>query len=197
MTPKVSTTTNDTKTKVTAGEKGDRDLDFRSRGDSAAMNNSADPVLVVDELEAALVQLHQAEEKEKRALADYQNVVRRSRDERVQLISLANADLIENLLQPLDHLEMAAQQLNNPGLNMVVQQFATTLQNFGLEEIFVQDLPFDVATMEVIDKEVEDGETVVTVISKGYRLNGKVIRHARVVVGTPATRSAGIGTNSN
>ncbi|MCC6710854.1 MAG: nucleotide exchange factor GrpE [Candidatus Pacebacteria bacterium] len=126
-------------------------------------------------------QLHQAQEKEKRSLADYQNLLRRTQEERLKSIKLANQTLLEELVQPLEHLEMAAGQLNDPGLNMVLGQLKKVLTEAGLAEIEVMGKEFDVNLMEVVEKQAE-GNKVVKVVRKGYLLNGVVIQHAKVVL---------------
>jgi molecular chaperone GrpE len=138
------------------------------------------------ELQAELKKLSDrvaaAEDKEKRALADYQNLVRRTQEERSRLVKLAGREFASSLLQPLDHLSLAAAQLQDKGLDMVVQQFWKTLQEQGLEEMELMNQPFDPELMEVVDKQGE-GDTVQKVIKKGYRLNGDVIQVAQVVIG--------------
>ncbi len=126
-------------------------------------------------------QLHQAQEKEKRSLADYQNLLRRTQEERLKSIKLANQTLLEELVQPLEHLEMAAGQLNDPGLNMVLGQLKKVLTEAGLAEIEVMGKEFDVNLMEVVEKQGE-GNKVAQVVRKGYLLNGVVIQHAKVVL---------------
>lgn len=131
-------------------------------------------------------QLVRAQESEKRAQADYQNLVRRSREERSQLISFAEAELIGDLLEPLEHLEMAAEQLNDSGLRMVVTQLWQALSRHGLEKIDVMDQPYDLESMEAveIDQSVSESDArVIKVVKSGFRLNGKVIQHAKVVLG--------------
>ncbi len=120
-------------------------------------------------------------EREKRALADYQNLQRRSQEERMAFIKMANKDFCQALLQPLEHLSMAAANINNQGLDMVIEQFWKELKEFGLEELEVLDQKFDVNLMEVVDKKGE-GERVVEVVRKGYKLNGEVIQHAQVIL---------------
>jgi molecular chaperone GrpE len=132
----------------------------------------------VEELEQ---QLQQAQEKEKRSLADYQNLLRRTQEERLKSIKLANQTLLEELVQPLEHLEMAAGQLNDPGLNMVLGQLKKVLTEAGLAEIEVMGKEFDVNLMEVVEKQGE-GNKVAKVVRKGYLLNGVVIQHAKVVL---------------
>jgi len=133
----------------------------------------------VAELETALVA---SAEREKRVLADYQNVVRRSQEDRIRFIKMAASEFVESLLAPLDHLSLAATQLQDAGLNMVIAELWQVLKTQGLEEIEVLNKPFDVSVMEVVDKQGKASK-VTSVVSRGYRLNGEVIRHAKVVLG--------------
>jgi molecular chaperone GrpE len=155
---------------------------------------AATPNSVVTELqqqlEQALAMAHQATENERRAKADYQNLVRRNQEERGQLVKFATKALASDLLQPLDHLSLAAAQLNDPGLNMVIGQFWQVLNDHGLTVIDPVGQPFDLATMEAVDNGEKkaaaksDEELRVTkVVTKGYKLNGEVIQFARVILG--------------
>lgn len=126
-------------------------------------------------------ELQNAQEREKRVLADYQNLQRRSMEERAAFIKMANKDFCQVLLQPLEHLSLAAANIQDQGLNMVVEQFWKELRDFGLEEIEVTGQKFDLNTMEVVDKQ-GDGEKVAKVVRKGYKLNGEVIQHAQVIL---------------
>jgi len=127
-------------------------------------------------------QLQQSQEREKRVLADYQNLVRRQRDERMSLVKMASKDFVESLLQPLENLSRAAEQLNDQGLNMVVNQLWQALKDQGLEEIDVMGKKFDLDTMEVVEKK-GNSEKVIDVVNRGYCLNGEVVAHAKVVLG--------------
>ena len=126
-------------------------------------------------------QLAESLEREKRVLADYQNLVKRNREERIKFLQLANQSLVETLLSPLEHLSLAAEQIEDQGLNMVIRDFWQVLEEAGVEEIYPKGEKFDLETMEVTDKK-GDGETVAEVVKRGYRLNGQVIRHAKVIV---------------
>lgn len=136
---------------------------------------------VQEELASLKEKLQLSEEREKRILADYQNLQRRSQAERLAFIKMANRDFCQVLLQPLEHLSMAAANIKDRGLDMVVEQFWKELRDFGLEEIEVLGKKFDVSTMEVVDKKGE-GEEVVEVVRKGYSLNGEIIQHAQVIL---------------
>lgn len=149
---------------------------------------------LVQQIEALEVELNLAKEKERRAVADYQNLVRRSGEERNRIAKLAALDVVEVMLEPLSHLSLASEQLNDQGLRMVVDQLWRKLNEIGLEEINPMGQPFDVNTMEAIldptiktedlAKKDEKNLThkVSKVVAKGYKLNGEVVRHAKVIV---------------
>jgi molecular chaperone GrpE len=147
---------------------------------------------LTEALEQAQAHQLRAEEAEKRAKADYQNLVRRNQEERTQFVKFATKELMSDLLQPLDHLSMAAAQLNDTGLNMVIDQLWQRLQQHGLQAIDPVGQPFDVATMEAVEGKTEENNTsdnqpaekmvVGKVVTKGYILNGEVIQFARVIL---------------
>jgi molecular chaperone GrpE len=133
----------------------------------------------VKELEQALLQ---CQERERRALADYQNLQRQNQQQRANLVKLANADLLLAILEPLEHLSTANEQIQDEALKMIVNQFWKRLNEMGLEEIEVLGKKFDLETMEAVEKEGK-GDKVVKVLRKGYRLNGEIIQHAQVILG--------------
>ncbi len=139
------------------------------------------PPTDLEPAEELIAQLQTAAEKEKRALADYQNLVRRTQEDRAKLIKLANQELITALLQPLEHLELAVRQQADQGVEMVLEQLKRTLAEFGLAEIEVEGKDFDVNTMEAAEGSQEGGK-VKQVLRKGYTLNGTVIQHSKVIL---------------
>lgn len=123
------------------------------------------------------------EEQLKRALADYQNLERRVAEEKRLLSELYSAIIIEKFLPILDNLENAQKHLNDQGLAMVISQFNDVLSSEGVEEIKAEGQNFDPRiheAVEIIESE-EDGK-VAKVISKGYKINDKVIRPVKVAV---------------
>lgn len=124
----------------------------------------------------------QLEAKATRAMADYQNLVRRQQEDRGKLIALANENLIGDLLEPLEHLSLAAEQIKEPGLEMVIKQFWQKLAEHGLTEINPLGEKFNVETMEVVDHD-QQGDVVVTVVKRGYKLGNHVIQYAKVILG--------------
>lgn len=127
----------------------------------------------------------------KRALADYQNLERRSQEEKVNTRKLAARELIIRLLPTLDSLNDARKHQKDEevrpelveGLELCIQKFEKALKEEGLEEIETDNKNFDPSLMECV--EVEEGEEeskVKDTVLTGYRLNGIVIRPAKVKV---------------
>ena len=119
----------------------------------------------------------------KRALADYQNLERRVNEERTLLSQLSSALVIEKFLPVLDNLENAQKHLNDEGLALVIKQFKDVLIAEGVEELEAEGAEFDPNLHEAAEVVAgESDNTVVKVFSKGYKINDKVIRPARVAV---------------
>ncbi|WP_232827018.1 nucleotide exchange factor GrpE [Chitinophaga deserti] len=127
--------------------------------------------------------------------ADFDNFRKRNAKERVELINTANKEVIIALLDVLDDSERAAKQLEssaganaaNEGVMLVFNKFQNILQSKGLKamealhEEFNPDLHEAVTEIPAPTEELKG--KVIDVLQKGYYLNDKIIRHARVVVG--------------
>jgi len=148
---------------------------------SKKLSKSTNTLQFQKQLKDLRAQLVQTQEREKRALADYQNLLRRTQEDRLKLIKMANYELVTTLLQPIEHLSLAVEQLPEKGLKMAFNQLQQTLNEFGLEEIEVKGKKFDLETMEAAEGSQEGGK-VIQILRKGYRLNGNVIQHAKVVL---------------
>lgn len=157
-----------------------------SPDDNQQQDQDSAPLSLEDQILELHSKLKLAQESEKRVLADYQNLLRRTREEKVEWARLANLELVEAMLEPLRNLSLAAKSLNDQGLDMVITQFWQKLNDQGLEEISADQVlnqPFDVETMEAVERKGE-GELVIEVLTPGYKLNDRVITHARVIVGS-------------
>lgn len=128
-------------------------------------------------------QLQEAQSKVLRAQADYQNLQKRNLQEKERFVWLARKDSVESFLEPLENLERAAAHLNDSGLNMVVDGFKAALKKLGVEQINPAGQEFDAHTMEVVAKQGE-GNQVLNVARKGYKIGQQIIRPAQVIVGS-------------
>lgn len=137
----------------------------------------------MDDLTGLQEKVAALEESLRRAMADYRNLERQSREERVQLREQACRDLMIDLLPTLDHLNMAVDHKPDPVLGMILSDMQKILAAYGLERIWARNKPFDPDTMEAVGEGPGKVGEVVREEQMGYALNGRVIRHAKVVVG--------------
>jgi len=122
-----------------------------------------------------------------RALADYQNLLKQTGREKEDFVKYALTDFLHNVLPVYDHLKMAMnglseEEMKNPwaqGVGHVLKQFKDVLSQHGIEEIKTTGEKFDHETMEALEGQ---GEMIKKEVMPGYKLNGKVIRPAKVVV---------------
>lgn len=126
----------------------------------------------------------------KRAKAELLNYKKDEAKRFEQIIRLANEGLIKDLLVTLDSFDLGLAALEKEGLAqkgmyLIQSQLTDILKNHGLEVISVSvGQPFNPAIQEAI-VEVESDKpsgTVIEEVEKGYLLNGRVIRPARVKV---------------
>lgn len=122
-------------------------------------------------------------EKWKRALADYHNLEKRIKQERQSFIKFSNSSLIDKLLSVVDSLEKTQDHLKDKGLDLAIDQFKSILTSEGVEEIKALKQKFNPETMDCAEV-VNGPENIITeVLQKGYYLNGKILRPAKVKVG--------------
>jgi len=121
-------------------------------------------------------------QKSLKSMADYHNLVKRQQKQQAQLAQVVSGDFIQSLIQPLEHLALASDHLNDHGLKMIVSEFWQALKERGVKEVNPLGEEFDENTMEAVENRGK-GNRVKQVLSRGYLLNGKVIKHAKVAVG--------------
>ena len=121
-----------------------------------------------------------------RTLADYQNLQTRSIKEKQEFAKYANEQLIHEIIPVYDNLKTSVEHFKNnedsswlEGIKYVIKQFDDVLKGVGLETIETLGKPFDYNTMEAMEGK---GKKVKKQIQCGYKLNGKIIRPAKVVL---------------
>lgn len=127
--------------------------------------------------------------------AEFDNFRRRTNKEKLDIISTAGEGVLRDLLPVLDDFERAIE--NNKkvddldsvkeGFNLIFHKFKTTMEAKGLKPMDSVGEVFDVEIHEAIanvpvEKKKQKGK-VIEAVEKGYYLNDKVIRFAKVVVG--------------
>ena len=125
----------------------------------------------------------------KRALADYQNLQKRSAEERQNWIRAANKELLLRLFPVLDTLMLAYKHDQNNSIKVCIGQFHDTLKAEGVTRIKTEGEKFNPETMECVT--TTDGEEgkVIEEIRAGYLIYDKLLRPAQVIVGKKEERS--------
>ena len=127
--------------------------------------------------------------------AEKENLQKRFEREKESLIKYGNEKVLSGLLSVVDNLGLTLNAIANDedekiknifvGIEMVSQQFAEVLKNNGLEEIKSVGESFDPNCHEALMQREEEGKDagiILEEVQKGYRLNGRVVRAAKVII---------------
>jgi molecular chaperone GrpE len=153
-----------------------------------------DPIENDEETERLRAQVSELNDRYLRQVAEFENFKRRNARERIEMIQTAGKDVIVDLLDVLDDSERAQKQLETSedlaqireGIKLVFNKLRNSLSSKGLKPIDSLNKEFNVDQHEAVT-EIEAGDEmkgkVVAEVQKGYYLNDKIIRFAKVVVG--------------
>lgn len=148
-----------------------------------------------NELEKLKEELQAQKEKYLRLFAEFDNFRKRSARESLELRQTAGKEVIQSLLDVLDDCDRAERQLQNEdsvgtakeGILLVFNKLRSILQSRGLKSMQSIHTDFDVEKHEAITEVPVQDESlkgkVIDEVQKGYYLNDKIIRFAKVVVG--------------
>jgi molecular chaperone GrpE len=155
-----------------------------------------EPATGENELEKLEAELQEQKDKYLRKVAEFENFKRRNAKERIELIQTAGREVIIDLLDVLDDCERAQKQIENSeeikkeikdGVLLVFNKLRNTLAAKGLKamETIHQEFNSDLheAVTEIPAPTDELKGKIIDEVVKGYYLNDKIIRHAKVVVG--------------
>ena len=132
----------------------------------------------------------------RRMKAEYENSRKRSELQYLERLENEKVSIMKEFILVCDNLDRAAASPSSgegrdewkKGLDMVLKQFKSVLTRFGVSEIDPMNAAFDPNEHEALlvseNTDVRH-ETVAAVLEKGYRLNSKIIRHAKVRVDKP------------
>jgi molecular chaperone GrpE len=159
------------------------------------MQHLDDTIEEEDEIEKLKAELNDAKDKNLRLVAEFDNFRKRNAKERVELAMTAGKEIIQSMLVVVDDTERAEKQLETvtdlnilkEGISLVFNKLKTTLLNKGLKAMESIGQPFNADLHEAITEIPAPNEAmvgkVIDEVEKGYYLNDKLIRHAKVVVG--------------
>ena len=148
-----------------------------------------------DPLEEANEQIADLKDKYLRQVAEFDNYRKRTLKERAELILNGGEKVISSLLPVLDDMERALQngektddpQVLREGMELIYHKLNKVLEGHGVKEIETENAYFDTDIHEAVAMVPGMGDDkkgkVIDCLVKGYKLNDKVIRHAKVAVG--------------
>lgn len=125
-----------------------------------------------------------------RTVAEFENYRKRTNLEKAELVLNGGKDVMRVVLPTIDDLERAIQAMTDDnareGVTMICNKLLNTLAQKGLKPMEAKGAKFDEALHEAVTQipasDACPKGTVVDVVEKGYYLNDKVLRYAKVVV---------------
>ncbi len=173
----------------------DTQVDINTDENAAGTANPSEPIAEENQLEKLTAELQEQKDKYLRLMAEFDNFRRRTAKERLDLIQTAGKDVIVSLLDVLDDCDRAEKQLagsdsvaaQKEGVLLVFNKIRSNLQNKGVKAMESIHTEFDVEKHEAITEipapTPELKGKILDEVMKGYYLNDKIIRFAKVVVG--------------
>ncbi|HWB28602.1 MAG TPA: nucleotide exchange factor GrpE [Chitinophagaceae bacterium] len=171
------------------------DLNFSTDENAAGTSFLDEPVQEESEVEKLKEELAGQKDKYLRLMAEFDNFRRRTAKENLEMRQTAGKDVITSLLDVLDDCDRAEKQIAKTddvnqvreGVKLVFDKLRKNLQGKGLKAMESINTPFDVEKHEAITEIPVPNDKmkgkVVDEVQKGYYLNDKLIRFAKVVVG--------------
>ena len=170
-------------------------FDMNTDENQSGTTHLNEPVAEESELEKLKTELGEEKDKYLRKVAEFDNFKRRNARERLELMQTAGKEIITDLLNVLDDCDRAQKQFETSddlaavkeGVLLVFNKLRTALQAKGvkametLQQEFNPDLHDAITEIPAPSEELKG--KIVDEVTKGYYLNDKIIRHAKVVVG--------------
>jgi molecular chaperone GrpE len=173
----------------------DPGIDINTDENLSGTTHLNEPVEEGSEMEKLKAEIGDLKDKFLRKVAEFENFRKRSAKERLEMMQTAGRDVITDLLDVLDDCDRAQKQLessNDPvqlreGVMLVFNKLRNSLQVRGVKTMDTLNKDFDPELHEAITEvpvssEEQKGK-IVDEIMKGYYMNDKIIRHAKVIVG--------------
>lgn len=148
-----------------------------------------------DPLAEALKEIEILKDKYLRSVAEFDNYRKRTLKEKTELILNGSGKAVQAFLPIIDDMERAIEnaektddiEVIREGMKLIHQKTNKTMESLGVKEIKTEDADFDTDYHEAVAMVPGMGDDkkgkVLDCVQKGYTLNDKVIRHAKVAVG--------------
>lgn len=124
-------------------------------------------------------QLKETEEKYIRLAADFENYKKRTSKEKEEIRNSTKIEMLSTILEIDNDISIALNNIQDEGMLLIYKKLEDFLLNNGIKSI--QTDTYDENLHDVISVS-ETGENKIIVLSKGYTLNDKVIKHAKIIL---------------
>ncbi len=186
------------KTKKSKKEAADKSKNNNPAADAEKIDGEVEVKIEKDVeqgLEDMQKQYDELKDKYLRLFADFENYKKRTVKDKLEMMKTAAQDTLSALLPVLDDFDRAGKAAEqsgnadsfNDGIGLIIQKMANTLSQKGLKPMESDGEAFDPELHEAITEIPAPSDDlkgrIVDTIEKGYYLNDKIIRHAKVVVG--------------
>ena len=163
--------------------------------ESTENNEETEAAEEEDEISNLKAQISNLQDKYLRSVAEFDNYRKRTTKEKAELILNGGTNVVKAVLPVLDDMERAianGEKTDDPqvlreGMELIYQKFQKSLEGLGVKQIDTEDADFDVdihdAVAMIPGVPDEKKGKVYDCLLKGYMMNDKVIRHAKVAVG--------------
>lgn len=160
-----------------------------------SQESSEEPAEEQDPLEKALDEIEELKTQILYKTAEFDNYRKRTLKEKAELILNGGEKAVSAILPIIDDMERAIDngaKTDDPavlreGMELIYNKFVKALEGLGVKEIETQDADFNTDVHEAVAMVPGMGDDkkgkVIDCLQKGYQLNDKVIRHAKVAVG--------------
>lgn len=163
--------------------------------EETAEENAQEELSVEEQLQKAQEEIQHLKDNHLRQLAEFDNYRKRTLKEKAELILNGGEKVMTAFLPILDDLARAQENIEKnqdyntlkEGVDLIVKKLYKVLGEQGLTVIDTEGQPFDTDYYEAValvpvEDETQKGK-IIDCVQTGYKLNDKVIRHAKVVVG--------------
>ena len=163
--------------------------------EDTAEENAQEELSVEEQLQKAQEEIQHLKDNHLRQLAEFDNYRKRTLKEKAELILNGGEKVMTAFLPILDDLARAQENIEKnqdyntlkEGVDLIVKKLYKVLGEQGLSVIEAEGQPFDTDYFEAValvpvEDDAQKGK-IIDCVQTGYKLNDKVIRHAKVVVG--------------
>jgi len=180
--------------KIEDKEKGELKDNEALEMEKSAQKEGPDLKILINQIEALRQKVDVAEQGSKEAkdkalyaMAELENAKRRAQIDVEQAHKFGLEKCLSQLIPVLDSLDQALANMSpvDPGIELTLKMFIDVLSKFGVERLDPAGQKFDAESHEAMSLQQAPGvepNTVIVVYQRGYRLNGRLVRPARVVV---------------